>query len=73
MRGCNKNAKVWLETHASLEYLLKSQTEVPDGNDELLELWLTYQALVFGFYYGLFEPLVSHELVPNSTAYYCGL
>jgi len=71
--GYDKNARIWLESHAGLEYLLKSQAEVPDSNNELLELWLTYQALVFGFYYRLFEPLVSHELVSNSTAYYCGL
>ncbi|EKJ76422.1 hypothetical protein FPSE_03421 [Fusarium pseudograminearum CS3096] len=73
VKGYDGIAKAWLETHAGLEYLLKSQTESPDGDQKLMGLWLCYQAFVFGFYYRLLEPLTSHELVSNTPAYFCGL
>jgi hypothetical protein len=35
-----------------------------------MEIWLQYQALMFGFYYALFEALASCEMVqPDSYLY----
>ncbi|OIW22750.1 hypothetical protein CONLIGDRAFT_650193 [Coniochaeta ligniaria NRRL 30616] len=71
--GQDSHRKEWLEMHVGLEYLLKSESEIPSRRQENLSLWLPYQALVFGFYYKLLEPLVSLEFVFDKDAYFCGL
>jgi len=71
--GETSHRKAWLETHVGLEYLVKTQSELPSRREEDMMLWLPYQALVFGFYYKLLEPLVSLEFVTDKSAYYSGL
>ena len=61
----------WLHAHTAREYL-QSGTGKPSRTPENMELWVQYQALVFGFYYKLLEPLVSFEYVQQDV-YFRGL
>ena len=61
----------WLHAHTAREYLQRESGK-PNRNLEDMELWVKYQALVFGFYYALLEPLVSFEYV-QQDAYFRGL
>ncbi|KAL1847960.1 hypothetical protein Daus18300_013763 [Diaporthe australafricana] len=63
----------WLETHAGHDYLIRNEYGLPKEDQSMTELWLKYQALVFGFYYGLLQPLVSLEYVNDKEAYFRGL
>lgn len=49
----------WLSRHTELQYLLKTENTAPSDQREDMEVWVQYQALVFGFYYRLFQPFVS--------------
>ncbi|KAF7558219.1 hypothetical protein G7Z17_g205 [Cylindrodendrum hubeiense] len=71
--GLESHRKEWLQTHVGLEYLLKTQSEIPSRRDDNMSLWLAYQALVFGFYYKLLEPLVCLDFITDKDAYYSGL
>ena len=63
----------WLHAHTAREYLQR-ETSQPSGNPNTgdMELWVQYQALIFGFYYKLLEPLVSFEYVQQDV-YFRGL
>jgi len=61
----------WLQTHTGLDFPTRSTTN-QSPQPENMELWTQYQALVFGFYYKLLEPLISFELV-NKNAYFRGI
>lgn len=63
----------WLEQHAGHEYLIRNEYGHPNEDERMTALWLKYQALVFGFYYGLLQPLVSLEYVNDKVAYFRGL
>ena len=71
-KGVSSHRLEWLDMHTSLEYLLHRETSFPSRRAENMELWLQYQALVFGFYYKLLEPLVSLEFL-RSDAYFYGI
>ena len=70
-QGLESNRLQWLHAHTAREYLQR-ETGKPSRNPEDMELWVKYQALVFGFYYALLEPLVSFEYV-QQDAYFRGL
>ncbi|KAM7219331.1 hypothetical protein V8F06_005230 [Rhypophila decipiens] len=74
-RGQDNLRKEWLDTYVGLEYLLHPQSELPEVNAKEMSLWLSYQALVFGFYYKLLEPLVTMEFFSGGqeAAYLSGL
>ncbi|KAM7205216.1 hypothetical protein V8F33_001047 [Rhypophila sp. PSN 637] len=74
-RGQDSQRKEWLDMHVGLEYLLHAQSELPSRKTEEMSLWLSYQALVFGFYYKLLEPLVTMEFLSGGqeAAYLSGL
>lgn len=71
----SQGSQVWLSQHTGLEYLLKAQPVGPVGSKADLELWLAYQALVFGFYYKLLEPLVELKFLSQKKedTYFRGL
>jgi hypothetical protein len=62
----------WLQTHSDVNYLLRVES-VRDAHEAAYpEVFLKYQALVFGFYYTLLSQLLSLDLVePN--AYFHGI
>jgi hypothetical protein len=70
--GVNGANLQWLQQHTELEYLKRTEDEVPSQAPEHMDLWLKYQSLVFGFYYKLVEPKISLELV-NKDAYFRGI
>ncbi|KAK0750204.1 hypothetical protein B0T18DRAFT_389666 [Schizothecium vesticola] len=74
-RGQDNHRKEWLEMKVGLEFLLQSQSEIPSRRSENMALWLPYQALVFGFYYKLLEPLISMEFLSDDqeVSYLSGL
>lgn len=71
-KGVSSHQLEWLQMHTKLEFLQKTQSSLPSRRDHNMALWLQYQALVFGFYYNLLEPLVLLELVA-SDSYFRGL
>ncbi|KAK6210508.1 hypothetical protein LQW54_006116 [Pestalotiopsis sp. IQ-011] len=75
LTGVPQESQVWLGQHSGLEYLLQSQSIAPDGTKADMELWLAYQALVFGFYYKLLEPLVELKFLSQKKedTYFRGL
>jgi hypothetical protein len=70
--GLGTDGLQWLNMYTSLEYLDRGDSAVPSRRDEQMHPWLQYQALVFGFYYQLLEPLVAFDLVEEDT-YFQGL
>lgn len=72
----------WLSSHVELDFLKRVPTlTAQDFQQETrLDLWSNYQALVFGFYYTLFQPLVVLDFLTNGstsstpdTVYFQGL
>lgn len=66
----------WLETNAGLEFLLRDENHGLNNSAEdkkNMPLWLKYQSLVFGFYYGLFQPLVDFKYLNDNEVYFRGL
>lgn len=60
----------WLHDHASQDYLLRNESARLAPDNENKALFLNYQALVFGFYYRLFEPLLSFKLVEEGAFFH---
>lgn len=71
--GLPEGGVEWLETHAGHEYLIRNESGIYNEDKRMTAMWLKYQALVFGFYYGLLQPLVSLEYVNDKEAYFRGL
>jgi hypothetical protein len=69
--GCDRQTLEWLHSHTALEYL-QHESSNPCPEQKKMDLWTEYQALVFGFYYGLLRPLVSTELI-SKDAYFRGI
>lgn len=65
-QGLKSERLRWLHAHTVREYLQR-ETGRPSRNPEEMELWGQYQALVFGFYYKLLEPLVSFDYVQQDV------
>jgi hypothetical protein len=67
--GASADRITWLHQHTSLEYLQRGdfRSSVEPENAELL---IEFQALLFGFYYRLFEDLISIEA--REDAYFRG-
>lgn len=59
-QGLESERLQWLHAHTARDYLQR-ETGRPSQNPGNMELWVKYQALVFGFYYKLLEPLISFE------------
>ena len=57
-QGLDSKRLQWLHAHTAREYLQR-ESETPSQDPGDMELLVKYQALVFGFYYALLEPLVS--------------
>lgn len=70
-QGLESKRLQWLHAHTAREYLQR-ETGNPSRDPGDMELWVKYQALVFGFYYALLEPLVSFEYV-HQDVYFRGL
>ncbi|KAI8630618.1 hypothetical protein F5Y19DRAFT_52081 [Xylariaceae sp. FL1651] len=73
VENINPNDVLWLSTFLDLRHL--NQREGIDKSiptESQINLLWKCQALVFGFYYGLLEPLVSKNLV-HEDAYFRGL
>ena len=70
-RGLESKRLQWLHAHTAREYLQRESGK-PSRDPGDMELWVKYQALVFGFYYALLEPLVSFEYVQQDP-YFRGL
>lgn len=60
----------WLISHIGLEYLQReTNLTIKSCGEGRLDLWSNYQALVFGFYFKLLEPLVVLDfLATDSTS-----
>jgi hypothetical protein len=71
MKGMHRDYVRWLDQHTQREYLSRSKTAVTSIPQEM-EALLQYQALVFGFYYKLLEPLVVFNEV-NEESYFQGI
>lgn len=71
--GQDTHRREWLEMHVSLDFLLRTESDLPSRRSENMALWLPYQSLVFGFYYKLLSPLVSLDFVFDKQTYFCGL
>ena len=65
-QGLEDERLQWLHQHTARDYLQR-ETGQPSGNLQDMELWVQYQALVFGFYYKLLEPLVSFDYVQEDV------
>lgn len=65
-QGLESERLQWLHAHTAREYLQR-ETGKPSRNPGNMELWVQYQALVFGFYYKLLEPLISFEYVQQDV------
>ena len=61
----------WLNQHLGLDFL-KTGISPVNPDEKCMDLYLKYQALVFGFYYKLLEQLVSLKYVPQD-AYFRGI
>ncbi|ORX98034.1 hypothetical protein BCR34DRAFT_593320 [Clohesyomyces aquaticus] len=61
LEGLDEEVYVWLHRHTDLSYLQRTATTT--GSEKEMGAMLLFQALVFGFYFRLVEPLVSFELV----------
>ena len=70
-QGVGSKRLQWLHAHTARDYLQR-ETGKPSQEPEEMELWVQYQALVFGFYYRLLEPLISFEYV-KPDIYFRGL
>ena len=70
-KGLESSRLQWLHAHTERDYL-QTETGKPSGTPRDLELWVQYQALVFGFYYKLLEPLISFKYVQQDV-YFRGL
>jgi len=70
--GVKGDRLAWLQQYTAPEYLKKIEASNTCDISENMDLWLHYQALIFGFYYKLIEPLVSFELV-QKDAYFRGI
>lgn len=70
-KGVDSHRLEWLHLHTALEFLQR-ETLTPSRRPENMELWVQYQALVFGFYYRLLKSLVALELV-QQDAYFRGI
>jgi len=63
----NDDTYHWLHQHTDLNYLQRTATT--SGNQQEMEAMFHFQALVFGFYFKLLEPLVCFDRVESSI--YC--
>jgi hypothetical protein len=72
LQGLDPHQIQWLSQHTELEFLSKTESSFPSKEAENLHLWVQYQALVFGFYYRLFRPLLSMEHV-SKDAFFRGV
>lgn len=63
----NKETKAWLESYAGVEHLARNESGLENIPKENVHLWLSYQALVFGFYYELLGRLVNIESLSKGT------
>lgn len=70
-QGIEPERLQWLHAHTAREYLQR-ETGKPSRTSDNMGLWVQYQALVFGFYYKLLEPLVCFEYVQQDV-YFRGL
>ena len=61
-RGLDSERLFWLYSYTGLEHLQK-ESGMPIGQPNDFGIWVQYQALVFGFYYKLLQPLVSLEYI----------
>jgi hypothetical protein len=73
LEGQTNTQTQWLETHAGLEFLEKSQSSTSSGDVENMHVWLPYQALVFGFYYKLLGALVVTTFLSDGGVYFQGV
>lgn len=71
-KGVSSNQLEWPQMHTKLEFHQKIESSLPSRRGHNMALWLQYQALVFGFYYKLLEPLVSLDLAAPYS-YFRGL
>jgi hypothetical protein len=67
--GASADRITWLHQHTSLEYLQRGDFR-GSVEPENVELLMEFQALLFGFYYSLFEDLISIEV--REDAYFRG-
>ncbi|PSR78357.1 hypothetical protein BD289DRAFT_456324 [Coniella lustricola] len=65
----------WLDTHSSTEFLLRNESTnlFTSRKEPKFLLWLSFQALVFGFYYRLLESVVTLQYIDDGDAYFRGL
>jgi len=73
VENANPNDVLWLSQFLDLRHLKQREGTVKSmpAESQINLLW-KFQALIFGFYYGLLEPLVSTDLV-HEDAYFRGL
>jgi hypothetical protein len=72
LEGIEQKLVVWLQQHTAAEFLSRTEASMPDRRSDYMELWTQYQALVLGFYYRLFEPLLVLESV-SKDAFFRGV
>ena len=58
-----------LQQYTELEFLKKTEDRPIGGLSKQMSVWLMYQALVFGFYYKLIEPLISMDFVQPEACF----
>ncbi|PSN59941.1 hypothetical protein BS50DRAFT_640385 [Corynespora cassiicola Philippines] len=69
-RGRSEDELVWLHDNVSLSHVLRNEDFRPES--QRFQIYMYYQALLFGFYYGLLEQFLTFELV-GKTACFHGL
>jgi hypothetical protein len=65
LEGLTEHRITWLEQHTGLEYLIRDDSTIPSRRSENMELFLCYQALIFGFYHRLLRPLVTFDFLAD--------
>ncbi|KAF2654421.1 hypothetical protein K491DRAFT_679687 [Lophiostoma macrostomum CBS 122681] len=72
LEGEPVNSLTWLSRHVEVNHLLRAESAEVKHEKEFIPVFLKYQALVFGFYYGLLGKLICLDLA-DATAYFRGI
>jgi hypothetical protein len=72
LEGEPAESLTWLSTHVEAGYLLRAENAEEKYEKKFVPIFSKYQALVFGFYYGLLGKLLCFDLV-DPAAFFRGI
>ena len=59
----------WLQQITEVDFLKRTEDKLPSKLPRQMDLFLAYQAFIFGFYYKLIEPLLSLDFVQPDACF----